>query len=96
MDLLFKRYANPFIFLDKWISSRRFCEFINRFIREINKEKEEKVNWEYFLNKVYDLSYIEFKESLKVNKENQQMSNNNIETTLKKSKKILNNFTPKD
>lgn len=96
MDLLFKRYASPFSFMDGMIQAGRFYEFVIDFIKTTNQEMEEKYDWEYFIHKVFDKSYQEFKEEIKTNKENQEMSEQDIETTVQYSMNILNNFNPEE
>ena len=96
MDLLFKRYASPFSFVDGMIQTGRFHEFVIDFIKTTNQEMEEKYDWEFFLHKVFDKSYQEFKEEIKINKENQEMSEQDIETTVQYSINILNNFNPEE
>ena len=94
MDLLFKRYASPFSFVDGMIQTCRFDEFVVEFIKTNNKEKEERLDWEFFLHKVWEGTYQEFKDGIKTNEENQNMSKEHIETTVKNSLDILKNFNP--
>ena len=96
MDLLHKRYASPFSFMDGYIATGRFNEFVSSFIDTVNQEKEEKHNWEFFLHKVFDKSYGEFIDSIKINNETQNMSVRTIETTVEDSMNILKNFKPKE
>ena len=94
MDLLFKRYASPFVFLNGMIQAKRFSEFVDEFVKTIHEEKEEKTKWEYFLHRVFDKSFNEFKEEIKVNQDNQNMSDSQIEATVLHSNNILKNFNP--
>ena len=94
MDALFKRYAHPFSFIDGYIMTGRFCDFIDNFVETINEEKKDKAEWEIFLHKVWDKSYSEFKEQLTVNEENKKMTPATIETTVAHSVKILKSFNP--
>lgn len=87
MDCLFERYGNPFLFIDTLIMSGRFTDFVLEFL-EIQNEK---MMWEFFLHKVYDKSFDEFKESITANK---PVSKEQLETTVKDSKSILNSFVP--
>ena len=96
MDLLYQRYADPFSFMNGMIDTGRFSEFVDEFLKTYNKEKEDKLDWEYFLHKVYDMTFKDFKDQIKVNSETQQMSVRTIETTVNDSLNILNNFTPKE
>jgi hypothetical protein len=90
MDLLFKRYASPFILLDGYIKTARFCEFIREFA-EIKKEDD---TWEFFLHKVWDKSYDEFCESVKTANAVMEMTESEIKTTVENSLKILGSFNP--
>ena len=57
MDLLFKRYANPFLLLDNMITTGRFLEFILELIDIQNDEKIHDV----WIHKVFDKSFDDFK-----------------------------------
>ena len=97
MDLLFKRYASPFLFINEMLKVGRFAEFVDNLIRTENKEKEEKTLWEYYLSarmQFYEGSFEDLKEGIKNNRENANMTAKDIETTIKNSMKILNNFNP--
>ena len=90
MDLLFKRYADPFSLMNGYIQTSRMCEFIRAFI----EQKVEDDKWEYFIHKVWDKSYSEFCATLQISQDLQEMSDEDIETTVKKSMNILGNFNP--
>lgn len=87
MDLLFTRYASPFILLDGLILTNSLNNFISDFIGFVNKDKE----WEFFLHKIYDKSWSEFSDSIKQSDDHEPID---LGATLIKSKNILNNFTP--
>lgn len=90
MDLLFKRYASPFSLLTGYIQTARFAEFVRTFC----EQKIEDDRWEFFLHRVWDKSYDEFCESLQVSQDLQEMSDADMEATVKKSMDILGNFNP--
>lgn len=90
MDLLFKRYADPFSLVDGYIQTGRFCDFIEALFTQ----KHEEDCWEFFLHKVWDKSYKEFCETLQTSQDLQAMSGATIEATVKKSMDILGNFNP--
>ncbi len=96
MDLLFKRYASPFPFLDNVIKTNRLCEFIESFADTIHEERETKFFWEYYLHRVFDKSYNEYIEAIEVERDNKNMSLETIETTIQNSKNILANFNPEE
>lgn len=87
MDLLFKRYASPFLLLDSLILTNSLNNFISDFIDFVNKDKE----WEFFLHKIYDQTWDEFSDSIKQSDDREPID---LDATLMKSKNILNNFTP--
>ena len=87
MDLLFVRYASPFVLLDGLILTNSLKNFVDDFFDFINKDRE----WEFFLHKVYDKSWSEFSNEMKQS-ENQKPVD--LGATIVKSKNMLNNFTP--
>jgi hypothetical protein len=90
MDLLFQRYASPFIFIDGMLETGRFCEFVSEFVNA----KLETDEWEIYLHKVWDKSFSDFKEAIKNNSENRLMTERQIEATVQNSANILSNFSP--
>lgn len=94
MDQLYQRYADPFPFMDGMIQTGRFCEFVENFVETVSKEKEERHQWDFFLHKVWEGSFQEFKNGIEINKQNQAMSEQTMETTIKDSMNILKNFNP--
>ena len=90
MDLLFRRYASPFPFMDGMIQTCQFCDFIHNFA----EAKQESDEWEIYLHKVWDKSFTEFKKEIKANQDHRKMSESQIETAIKDSMNILNNFNP--
>ena len=87
MDLLFKRYASPFVLLDGLIITNSLNSFVDDLFDFVKEDNE----WEFFLHKVYDKSWSEFRSSIKQS-DNQEPID--LGATLIKSKNILNNFTP--
>ena len=90
MDLLFKRYADPFSLLTGYIQTSRFCEFIKVF----SEQKAEDDRWEFFLHRVWNQTYSDFCESIKISQDLKQMSADEMEATVKESMNILGNFNP--
>ena len=87
MDLLFVRYASPFVLLDNLIITNSLNNFVDDFFDFVREDNE----WEFFLHKVYDQSWSEFSESIRQS-DNQEPID--LGATIKKSKNMLNNFTP--
>ena len=101
MDLLLKRYASPFSFINGMIQTGRFEEFVDEFIAQINREtefenheKEMRFYWEAWLHKVFDKDFNVYMDEIRTNERNKNMSEETIETTVQKSMDILNNFNP--
>lgn len=90
MDLLFKKYASPFLLLDSYIAQGRLFEFILEFF----KIRDEETTWEVWLYKVHDKSFEDFKKSLEEIKDNKEFTKEQIETTVTNSKDILSSFNP--
>ena len=87
MDLLFTRYASPFVLLDGLILTNSLNNFVDDFFDFINEDRE----WEFFLHKVYDKSWSEFSNEMKQSENQKQVD---LGATIVKSKNMLNNFTP--
>ena len=94
MDLLFKRYASPFLFLNGMIQNKRFFEFVVDFVKTINEEKEKEQNWQFFLHKVWEGTYQDFCEDIENNKKNLTMTKKREAEIVQHSENILNNFNP--
>ena len=91
MDLLFTRYASPFVLLDGLILTNSLNNFVNEFFNIINEERKEKSQWEFFLHKVYDKSWNEFVNDIE---QSENQTPIDLGATLVKSKNMLSNFTP--
>lgn len=94
MDLLFKRYASPFLFIDGYLQTGRFSEFVVEFVKTINAEKEDSTQWEFYLHKVQEGTFGEFVEEIENNKQLQNMPEAAKEEAVKKAFDILNKFNP--
>ena len=94
MDLLFKRYAIPFLFIEQMIQTGRFSEFVVEFVKTISEEKSDEANWEFFLHKVHEQSYAQFLEEVENDRTNKSMSEQTIEKTVQDSMNILNGYKP--
>lgn len=92
MDLLFKRYADPFLLLNTVLKANRFAEFLDELIQIVNDETEEKALWDIYLHKVFDKSYKEFMNEVKIPEEATKPID--FETTIKDSFSILEGFNP--
>lgn len=86
MDLLFSRYASPFVLLDGLIHNGSF----NQYITDMYGIVEEEKLWNYFLHKVYDKSWGEFLDECKPKPQKEI----DLGATVIKSKNMLQNFNP--
>ena len=91
MDLLFTRYASPFLLLDQLILTNSLSGYIDDLFTIISEEKQEQTMWEFFLHKVYDKTWKEFCEETKFSNDTQDVD---LGETVLKSKTMLSNFTP--
>ena len=91
MDLLFTRYASPFVLLDNLIATASLSTFIDDFFKFIGEEKQEETKWQFFLHKVFDKSWKEFCEEIDSANKTEKID---LGATIKKSYDMLNNFTP--
>lgn len=91
MDLLFTRYASPFLLLDQLILTNSLSGYIDDLFTIISEEKQEQTMWEFFLHKVYDKTWKEFCEETKISNNTKDVD---LGETVLKSKTMLSNFTP--
>ena len=94
MDRLYHRYADPFSFINGYLRTGRFAEFVSEFLKHTENEREETASWEVWLHKVFDGSYNDFRQGVKDTNQNQQTTPEQIETTINESQNILKNFKP--
>lgn len=86
MDLIFKRYSSPLLLLDTMIYNSQFNDFIN----DVDNFIYEDWMWELM---VHDkVTVEEYNKFLDGKKDNDNIENFNLETTLKKSQDILEGF----
>lgn len=91
MDLLFNRYASPYLILDEIIGQGRLLEFIY----ELDEIREEEKNRELWLSKFKIFSDIEYHDFIKSLKPKIKTNNkSNLEAAIKISNDMLNNFQP--
>lgn len=89
MDLLFEKIANPFILIDQLLLNGDFFDWVVEFV----KQENERQIWEMWLHKIFDKSFADFRNSV-MRTQPDQMDNEQLETTVKNSKSILNGFIP--
>lgn len=96
MDLLFKRYASPFLMLEQMLTAGRFAEYVDELIGIRNGEIEDDTLWDMYLHHQFlDMSFDAYKMNLGIStKQTHQPVKADFETTVKKSISILNDFVP--
>lgn len=95
MDLLYRRYADPFSFLSRMVSKYSLADTIKKIW---NEAQEEKI-FNMYLHSFSDKSFYEYKEEVLKKQDNETLENYNIndeekEKIVKKSNDILKNFSP--
>lgn len=90
MDLLFKRYASPYTIMDEMLSMNKLTDFIIHLFRQ---EKEE-MQWEFWLHKVHNMDYEEYKAKVAERNKSYAMTNEQVDATIQKSRNILKKFKP--
>jgi hypothetical protein len=93
MDLLFSRYASPFLLLDEILACGRFTEFTTEFLKMNNKRVREETYFDIWLHKVWDQGYSEFMDS---NTREVVPQDVDFETTINESMNILKGFNPEE
>lgn len=89
MDLLFKRYANPFPLIDQMIAMSCFADFI---LESLHNDDEDRL-WDLYLHKVQeDKSFNDFKDD--VIAQNTEITQEDLETTINYSIDLLQGFNP--
>jgi CRISPR/Cas system-associated exonuclease Cas4 (RecB family) len=95
MDLLYKRYASPFSLLDNLIVNEQFNEYVQFLLNKEAEEKNDNMLWEFFLHKVYNKSFNEWKEEIKSKSQSKDAMNEaKKEEIIAKSNAILQGFVP--
>jgi hypothetical protein len=92
---MYQRYSNPLEIMDVMIDSGRLFEFICEMFAIRREEIEEKQMWEYWLHKVWEGSYAQFRESA-LNDENNNAAptHEDLSRIASESANMLMNFCP--
>lgn len=88
VDSLYSKYASPQFLIDELISN---CDFFEWVIEFINAENDRQA-WEVWLHKVFDKSFEDFKKSVGISQN--EITEEQIETTVLDSKSLLSEFIP--
>ena len=83
------------VLLDGMIRTRRLTEFIQETMKIRNEELIDKTRWEFWLHKVFDMSFDEYLSRLGGNKETEEvLPAEALEATVRDSIGILKGFCP--
>lgn len=94
MDLLHKRYASPFSFIDTLIDNTGFYDFTTYLVKKVEEEKAESMEWEFYLHKVYGKSFVDWKqESQNQATQSEVMTEAKKEEIISRSEELLNGFS---
>ena len=82
------------ILLNQMIKGKRFSEYVNEFVSITNEELQDQTKWEYWLHRVFDMSYSDFLARTERNTSEETMTKNELEYTVKESWEICQGFVP--
>ena len=89
MDLLFKRYASPFAYLDGLLATHSMLQGIKYLV---NQEDEDKL-WQLYLHSYQKQSFNDWKKQvLEVESNPHEVSEAEMATIIKQSNDILKSF----
>ena len=95
MDLLAQRYASPLLILDEFIRIHQLYDFVTEILKEIADEKIHDIRWQFYLHKVFDMTFEEFmRKCEQPHNEGSEMSHEDIGNIIKDSRKMLDGFMP--
>lgn len=89
---MFQRYSNPLILIDKMILTGRFNEFVGEIITMRNEEQEEKTLWEFYIHRVFDQSFRDWRNSLSTTTTEEVPTEEELIATVTGSMGILADF----
>ena len=91
MDLMFKRYSDPFSFIDSMLCYGSFSSSID----EVLKKTDDDTMWQFYLHKVFDKSFQEFLSESTAEKHT-LISKAEFDATIEMSQYILDGMGPPD
>ena len=77
--------------LNQMIATQRLSEFVHEIMNIRNEEIEEKTMWQFWLHKVYDMSFRDFMDDVKTEKMS-AATKEQLETMVNDSRKMLECF----
>lgn len=88
MDLLFQRYASPFLLYDELIVNHQAFDYTKSLLDEINEDKI----YDLWLHKGYDKSYADFKKMCMTPKSHREKVD--VNRILTNSMEVMGEITP--
>ena len=83
------------VILDKMIQARRLTEFIREFVKIRNQELEDQTRWEFWLHRVFDMTFKEFLSKTEQAEETEEVLPDEVlQATVLESMGIINGFCP--
>jgi len=83
------------VILDKMIQARRLTEFIQEFVKIRNRELEDQTRWEFWLHRVFDMTFKEFLSKTEQATETEEVLPDDVlQATVLESMGIINGFCP--
>ena len=83
------------VILDKMIQAGRLTEFIQEFVKIRNRELEDQTRWEFWLHKVFDMTFKEFLSKTEQAVETEEVLPDEVlQATVLESMGIINGFCP--
>ena len=89
---MFQRYSNPMLLIDKMLLTGRFSEFVGEIISMRNEEQEEKTLWEFYIHRVFDQSFRDWRNSLSTTTTEEVPTEEELIATVTGSMGILADF----
>lgn len=89
-DLLYKRYSNPMDLMQNMLKAGKLADFVNDVVNISNKEIEEQTMWDYYLHRVFDMSWDDFRNKTASKPEARTISEERKVEIVKRSLEILN------
>lgn len=77
--------------LQNMLEVGQFEKFIDGFVRIRNEEKNEQSAWEFYLHRIFDMTFDDFLEELKPVP---KVTKSDLETTIKDNFEMMENFHP--
>lgn len=82
------------IILNQMIRVGRFAEFVREVLKIRNQEKLDKLRWEFWLHRIYDMPFDEYVAKLDGTETNEAIPDDVLEATVQDSMGIINGFCP--